>query len=295
MTWLGGCTVEALIMKHAAICTCAALLLVALLVVLPHSVFAAELVNFNSASVPPTPFAIKRAKAKGIELKAVPGTPLTGLLSKPKGDGPFPAVVLMHGCAGIRSHHDGTWASDLTRWGYVNLQVDSLGPRGLSSICEATDRAVDQTSDAFGAIRYVRGLSYVDPDRVAIMGWSMGGMAALNAVAKTGTAPLMKERFQIAVALYPICGNFLGDFYAPVFVLIGDKDDWTLATSCVRMKSRSPPGAQPIELKVYPGVYHSFDARAPDQMYLGHQIKYDAEADEDARERVKEFLAKYLQ
>lgn len=280
-------------MKHAAIRTCAALLLLALLVVLPHSLFAAELVNFNSASTPPSPFVIKKAKAKGIELKAEPGAPLTGLLSKPKGDGPFPAVVLMHGCAGIRTNRDATWASHLMRWGYVTLQMDSLGPRKLSSNCLGT-RAIDRTSDAFGAIIFVRNLSYVDPDRVAIMGWSQGGGVTLQAVAKTGIAALLKERFRVAVALYPNCANFRGDFYAPVLVLIGDKDDWTPAKRCVRMKSRSPPGAQPIELKVYPGVYHSFDGRSPGYMYLGHWLQYDAKAYEDARERVKEFLAKYF-
>ena len=65
---------EPLERKLAAIRTCAALLLLALLVVLPRPLSAAELVNFNSASTPPSPFAIKRAKAKGIELKAEPGT-----------------------------------------------------------------------------------------------------------------------------------------------------------------------------------------------------------------------------
>ncbi len=282
-------------MKHVAIRTCEALLLLALLVVLPRSsLFAAELVNFNSASTPPSPFAIRKAKAKGIELKAEPGAPLTGLLSRPKGDGPFPAVVLMHDCAGIRTDRDAIWASHLTRWGYVTLQVDSFGPRKLSANCRFT-RAVDQTSDAFGAIRYVRSLSYVDPERIAIMGWSQGGGVSLSAVAKTGIVGLLKDRFRVAVALYPPCGHYLGDFYAPVLVLIGDKDDVTSAKRCVTMKSRNPPGAQPIELKVYPGVYHSFDGRSPGQMYLGHWLQYDAKADEDAQKRVKEFLAKYFQ
>ncbi len=281
-------------MKRTTIRICAALALLEFLVVVPRSLFAAELVNFSSASTPPSPFAIKKAKAKGIELKAEPGAPLTGLLSKPMGDGPFPAVVLMHGCAGIRTNRDAAWASDLTHWGYVTLQVDSLGPRKLSANCLGTS-GVDRTSDAFGAIRYVRSLFYVDPDRIAIMGWSQGGAVTLNAVAKTGTAALMKERFRVAVALYPNCANFRGDFYAPVLVLIGDKDDWTPAKRCVRMKSQSPPGAQPIELKVYPGVYHSFDGQSPGEMYLGHWLQYDAKADEDARERVKEFLAKYFQ
>ena len=42
-----------------------------------------EEVRFNSASIPPTPFKIKQAKAKGIELKPKPGIALVGKLSKP--------------------------------------------------------------------------------------------------------------------------------------------------------------------------------------------------------------------
>jgi dienelactone hydrolase len=56
---------------------------------------------------------------------------LTGKLTKPQGDGPFPAVVLMHGCTGIGKHQE-DWAARFASWGYVALQVDSLGPRGLA-------------------------------------------------------------------------------------------------------------------------------------------------------------------
>jgi poly(3-hydroxybutyrate) depolymerase len=117
-------------MKHAAIHTGAALVLLGLLVVVPRSLFAADWVNFNSAGTPPTPFQLKRAKAKGIELKPEPGAPLRGLLFRPKGEGPFPAVVLLHGCRGIQPYQR-DWAGKLAEWGYVALLVDSFGPRNV--------------------------------------------------------------------------------------------------------------------------------------------------------------------
>src|SRR5512140_1480438 len=60
---------------------------------------------------------------------------LTGRLKNPGGVGPFPAVVLLHGCGGISQRRDHRWAERLTGWGYVTLQVDSFGLRGLSSVC----------------------------------------------------------------------------------------------------------------------------------------------------------------
>jgi len=56
-------------------------------------------------------------------------------LTKPDGDGPFPAVVLLHGCGGMTSSYPNQWDQRLAEWGYVSLQVDSLTPRMISSIC----------------------------------------------------------------------------------------------------------------------------------------------------------------
>ncbi len=58
---------------------------------------------------------------------------LTGSLMKPAGNGPFPAIVMLHGCAGIEATHN-TWASRLKSWGYVTLIVDSFGPRGVGNV-----------------------------------------------------------------------------------------------------------------------------------------------------------------
>ncbi len=60
---------------------------------------------------------------------------LTGLLSKPRGAGPFPAVVLLHQCMGIGDVVGPLWEKRLLAWGYVVLRVDSFAPRGLKNVC----------------------------------------------------------------------------------------------------------------------------------------------------------------
>ena len=57
-------------------------------------------------------------------------TTVDGTLFKPDGAGPFPAVVLLHGCGGIRTHFV-QWAGAIRDMGYVALLVDSFRPRDL--------------------------------------------------------------------------------------------------------------------------------------------------------------------
>src|SRR5207247_789901 len=57
-------------------------------------------------------------------------TTVAGTLFKPDGSGPFPAVVLLHGCGGIRPHFV-QWAGAIRDMGYVALLVDSFRPRGI--------------------------------------------------------------------------------------------------------------------------------------------------------------------
>ena len=49
---------------------------------------------------------------------------------RPAGEGRFPAVILMHGCAGVR-RKDVQWAETFREQGYVALVVDSLSGRGI--------------------------------------------------------------------------------------------------------------------------------------------------------------------
>lgn len=217
---------------------------------------------------------------------------LTGQLTKPKGEGPFPAVVLLHGCSGLNRFYN-VWAERLAIWGYVALRVDSFGPRGATS-CSDFDQLLElpkrRAQDAYAAKTFLSGLPYVKPDRIGIMGWSHGGwtvLAALNA-GKTGVSP-----FQAAVAFYPFCGEPLTKLNAPLLILTGELDDQCPARLC---SSRMPvkKTAHEIILKIYPGAYHCFDWEGVDLDYMGHRLLYHPSASVDAQVRVKEFLEKHL-
>src|SRR6185436_1047436 len=70
-------------------------------------------------------------------LGATPAS-LPGELTMPRGAGPFPAVILLHGCVGIvpasreRLLEYASWYADR---GYAGLILDSFASRGVSAVC----------------------------------------------------------------------------------------------------------------------------------------------------------------
>jgi dienelactone hydrolase len=223
---------------------------------------------------------------------------LTGGLTKPNGVGPFPAVVMLHGCSGISPKRDRRWAERLAGWGYVALQVDSFRPRGLSSVCtwsgrEATDIIQQRVTDAYDAKRYLAGMPFVDRSRIAVMGWSHGGITTLQTLYQETDNP-----FRVAVAFYPSCRRVLTGLNAPLLILIGEADDWTPAARCVEMMPKVQAASE-VTLKVYPGAYHGFDTVGANVNVRGskgsvHHLQYDPAAEKDSIIRVKAFLEKYL-
>ena len=231
---------------------------------------------------------------------------LTGKLTKPQGDGPFPAVVLMHGCAGIGKAND-DWADKLASWGCVALEVDSLGPRGLVDICANVVQLPFhmRAYDAYDAKSYLSGLPFVDRNRIGLMGWSHGGCGTLASVSKSNyvaLAAFVKTKseppiewvpFRAAVAFYPYCAGQLDDSNAPLLILSGELDTWCPAALC---KKNMPSGktANEVILKIYPGAYHGFDYVGVDVVKGKHRLAYNPAAFADSIIQVKEFFAKQM-
>ena len=262
-----------------------AFLLTALLAALPA---AAETVRFPSAITPPTPLQQRLLKERGQPIAAQPSTQLSGELYRPSGDGPFPAVVLLHGCNGRGSREsEDAAAAKFVALGYAVLIVDSFGPRGVKHRCtyDESEPPVDREMDAYGGLLYLAGLPFIDPDRIAVVGYSQGGMVALSAVALGGTETLFDRHFRTAIAYYPLCGSSTGSVSIPTLVLIGDLDDWTPARDCQQMMARRSGEGAALRLVVYPGAYHAFNAvslRDKPRTLFGHHLEYNEAADKAA-------------
>ncbi|MBI4461990.1 MAG: dienelactone hydrolase family protein, partial [Acidobacteria bacterium] len=103
---------------------------------------------------------------------------VTGFLARPEGDGPFPAIVVIHEWWGLNDQVKGE-AKKLAEQGYVALAVDLYRGRVASESDEAhelsrglpEDRAV---RDLKAAVSYLRSHRDVRGDRIGSIGWCMG-------------------------------------------------------------------------------------------------------------------------
>ncbi|WP_176439501.1 dienelactone hydrolase family protein [Rhizobium esperanzae] len=271
------------------------LCLVAFAVAVPEAAATAEeLVRFESVPVKLSPFRIRKARELGETLPQPQGTPLLGYLSRPEGDGPFPAIVVMHGCDHLRSSVRELWPKRLVRWGYVVLVVDSFTTRNLADPCRSHLPA--RAFDAYGALDFLSKSGFVDAQRVALMGFAAGGTTTLDATKIEGYEQLMERKFRAAIAYYPACDADRGDPTVPTLIMTGERDNWSRAERCQKRLARLSDNAPPVELNVYKGVYHNFDA--PEFMVgrrvLGHIEKYDPDAAAKSMRSVYAFLRKYL-
>ena len=229
---------------------------------------------------------------------------LTGTLTKPQGDGPFPGVVLLHDCLGPMPEYEEPWVERLTRWGYVTFRVDSFGPRGESSACIKLLVVAPWTraQEAHDAKSYLARLPFVDNNKIAVMGSGTGGWAALHTVDKGTSIEGRENPFRAAVTLYPYCHAPQFDPDAPVLILIGELTEMFSAEKCLSMINTGET-ARDVILKIYPGTHYAFDFEGGKKIEsLGEipiqfgeiPIQYDPEAAADAIARVKDFLDKYL-
>jgi dienelactone hydrolase len=283
----------AVVMAKFVTAACLVLLIGMLrLISIAHAEFG-ERVQFESAPLQPSEFQKQKAKESGKTLAVPPGLPLEGYLVTPEGLGPFPAVVMLHGCDGIHEGAEGAWSRRLVSWGYVVLIVDSLKTRGFQEIC--TKFVSGLSYDAYGALEYLSGLPIVVPERVVLMGFSRGGATALVALEQGAVSveAIMERKFKAAVAFYPRCSDSTGDMSVPTLILIGELDDWTPAEDCRRMMSdRSGEGAS-VELVVYPGAHHAFVSTEiqPGMTVFGnHWIQYNEAAAGRSVDDVRAFL-----
>jgi len=98
--------------------------------------------------------------------------------------------------------------------------------------------------------------------------------------------------FKAVVAFYPYC-NPIDKLNASLLVLIGKKDNWYPAERCEKLLA-SERARHEITLKVYENADHCFDWEGVNMIYLGHRLKYNHEAAEDAISQIQHFLSKHL-
>lgn len=231
-------------------------------------------------------------------------------LMKPAGEGPFPAIVFTHQCRGLNpailAH-----AKEAVRRGYVALLTDSLGPRGVNTVCYGPRNGVNflrGARDTLQAAEHLRSLPYVDGRRVMQAGFSWGAMIGLLASSKGFLERQNLGRgFDAVAAIYPGCFTITTPlrtfeiFNPPVaqalLVLMGSADTETPAADCVPKLQAAQQAGAPITFHVYDRATHCWDCEFADGFskidIRGNKVtyRYDAAITRDTMERMFAFFA----
>lgn len=216
-------------------------------------------------------------------------TKLRAMLFRPDGPGPFAAVVALHGCGGLGGRSGAIqnryrdWAQRLAAAGFAVVFPDSYGSRGLANLCGARASALrsdrEIVADANAARHWLQQQSWVMADRISLLGWSEGGVAALWAVRPQARVDDKAPDFRSAVTFYPGCrrlNNIAWAARVPTLLLIGSADDWSSPALCRQMVAGTRNRSAAVTIHVYPGALHDFDhPNRPMQTRTGYAFSVD--------------------
>ncbi len=164
------------------------------------------------------------------------------------------------------------WSRVFNEAGYAAFIVDSWSGRGLQNIAADSSRVstMSRIYDLVGALDVLAKNPLVDPSKIAVMGFSHGGHAALySSLERFGKLFSSDVRFAAHVSLYTGCNiTFHGDeaVTKPVLMLHGAADDWVLAAPCREYASRLTKAGKNVRYIEYPDAHHNFDAPAVAQV-----------------------------
>lgn len=181
---------------------------------------------------------------------------------------PWPAMVIAHGSAGVQDKDRLRWVPLLNRMGIATLLVDSFSGRGIARTDE-NQAQLDQSAndaDALAALRLLAGDARIDRQRIGIIGFSRGGIAALETAVEVFRRGVIDNdaRFAAHIAFYPGCGlrywrtpsPLTG---APIMLALAGRDDYVPAAPCLAFADAMRAAGQQVEVHVYADAFHDFD------------------------------------
>jgi dipeptidyl aminopeptidase/acylaminoacyl peptidase len=232
------------------------------------------------------------AEVKPVQIPASGGVQIPGYLTLPPGGTGknLPAVVLPHGGPSARDEWGFDWlAQFLAARGYAVIQPNYRGSAGYGEQWEGANGFKDwetAVGDITASARYLVNQGIADPNRLAILGWSYGGYAALQ------SAAVQPDLYKAAVAIAPVTDlsllkaqsanftnrqiveNFVGQgpnvaagspakradaIRAPVLLVHGDLDANVGIQHSERMLAALQGAGKKAELLRFKGLDHQLD------------------------------------
>lgn len=198
---------------------------------------------------------------RNVSFRGPDGTTLSGYLATPTGDGPFPAVLMIHEWWGL-NHDTALLADALSEEGFVVLAADAF--RGsVAKTAQEARAQIQQTpreqiaADLDAALDYLRSHSKVRAERVASLGFCFGGTQSMY----MGTRNPELASVVIFYGGGPITSaDLLGQMRSagPVLGIYGAEDRSIPVEQVESFKSALAEKNVEHTIDVYPGVGHAF-------------------------------------
>jgi dienelactone hydrolase len=119
---------------------------------------------------------------------SMPKGSFTGIMIKPAGTGPFPAVIIQHGAGGTATGYSLQKAGEMMPWGLVCIAPTLTHAAGGETNPVNMGFCAENLERARACLNVLLPLSYVETNRLAIFGHSMGAFASIGDASVLGTA-----------------------------------------------------------------------------------------------------------
>ena len=229
-------------------------------------------------------------------------------VTRPEGDGPFPVLIMLHGCGGPRPFLDHT-AEAAMRAGAAVISVDSYRPRrisrvsALATVCTgARLQGRERAGDLYATLAWARRQPWADASRISVIGWSHGGWTIMDSLAlrsgeemrrATGLEDLGREPLEGLAAtmiVYPYAGvgTYTGhrDWrIAPRSTAIIAERDYIVGSTRAALERQRARGA-PMEILLFEDATHAFE----DDQAQDFRVRYSSTATARERELLREMI-----
>jgi dienelactone hydrolase len=188
-------------------------------------------------------------------------TIISGILKVARGSGPLPLVILLHGSGGIEENAV-VWERLFGSLGISTFDIDSFTGRGIvSTVADQSQLGrLNMILDLYRSLAILAAHSLVDPNRIAVMGFSRGGQAALYATLKRFQKMWDPSGIDAAayIALYAPCiTTYIDDTQVsdhPIRLFHGISDDWVEIAPCRAYFERLRATSKDVQITEYPNL-----------------------------------------
>ncbi|HWE20453.1 MAG TPA: dienelactone hydrolase family protein [Hyphomicrobiaceae bacterium] len=183
-----------------------------------------------------------------------------------QGPGRRPTMILMHGSGGIGANVP-FWARHFNAMGINTVTIDGMTGRGLTGVGDkqAVLGRLNFILDIYRTMEVIGRHPRVDTGKVALIGFSRGGQAALYASLARFHRTWNKSGIDLAayIPFYPDCATtYRSDTETtgkPIRIFHGTPDNYNPVATCKAYVARLKEAKRDVELNEYPNAPHGFD------------------------------------